>query len=311
MAEAVKFFEETTEPVNFAVRKREIEKFVAAHNEKETHVVLVTSGGTSVPLEGNTVRFIDNFSIGTRGSASAEYFLEHGYAVIFLHRGRSLKPFTRHLPATQLLDILEVTSTPQGQRLCVKEDQSKELQPVFEKYQRVKDEGRLLLVEFTTVVDYLHLLRAASQILSQLGKNAFLYLAAAVSDFYIPRDKMPEHKIQSSNGPLQLSLELVPKMLEALVKRWVTSAYVVSFKLETDPNLLIMKAQQSLEKYEHQVVIGNVLDTRKLEVVFVTSSEEQWIKLDDSEIEAGVEIESKIVKNLVEKHKQYCSDDQN
>ena len=31
------------------------------------------SGGTRVPLEDNAVRFIDNFSIGTRGAASTEY----------------------------------------------------------------------------------------------------------------------------------------------------------------------------------------------------------------------------------------------
>ena len=37
---------------------------------------LFQSGGTTVPLEGSTVRFIDNFSIGTRGSASAEYPLD-------------------------------------------------------------------------------------------------------------------------------------------------------------------------------------------------------------------------------------------
>lgn len=47
---------------------------------------LLQSGGTTIPLEKNTVRFIDNFSAGTRGSASAEYLLKHGYAVIFLHR---------------------------------------------------------------------------------------------------------------------------------------------------------------------------------------------------------------------------------
>ncbi|VDK65121.1 unnamed protein product [Anisakis simplex] len=35
-------------------------------------IALVTSGGTRVPLEKNAVRFIDNFSMGTRGSASAE-----------------------------------------------------------------------------------------------------------------------------------------------------------------------------------------------------------------------------------------------
>ena len=35
-------------------------------------------GGTIVPLEKNTVRFIDNFSTGSRGAASAEYFLAQG-----------------------------------------------------------------------------------------------------------------------------------------------------------------------------------------------------------------------------------------
>ena len=35
--------------------------------------MVITSGGTTVPLEKNTVRFIDNFSTGTRGATSAEY----------------------------------------------------------------------------------------------------------------------------------------------------------------------------------------------------------------------------------------------
>ena len=39
-------------------------------------VVVVTSGGTTVPLERQCVRFIDNFSAGTRGALSAEEFLE-------------------------------------------------------------------------------------------------------------------------------------------------------------------------------------------------------------------------------------------
>jgi len=33
------------------------------------------SGGTVVPLESRTVRYIDNFSVGTRGAASAEYLI--------------------------------------------------------------------------------------------------------------------------------------------------------------------------------------------------------------------------------------------
>lgn len=35
-------------------------------------IVCVTSGGTSVPLEKNTIRSIENFSTGKRGAVSAE-----------------------------------------------------------------------------------------------------------------------------------------------------------------------------------------------------------------------------------------------
>ena len=38
----------------------------------EQNVVFITSGGTSVPLEKNTVRSIDNFATGGRGAMSAE-----------------------------------------------------------------------------------------------------------------------------------------------------------------------------------------------------------------------------------------------
>lgn len=62
-----------------------------------------------MPLEHNTVRFVDNFSAGTRGSASAEYFLDHGYAVIFMHRLKSLEPFTRHFSGQQIFDMLDVS----------------------------------------------------------------------------------------------------------------------------------------------------------------------------------------------------------
>ena len=62
---------------------------------KEERLVVITSGGTTVPLEVNTVRFIDNFSTGERGALSAECFLKHGYKVIFLYRKKSFTPFTK------------------------------------------------------------------------------------------------------------------------------------------------------------------------------------------------------------------------
>lgn len=39
-------------------------------------------------------------------------------------------------------------------------------------------------------MDYLYLLKATSEALKQFGRDAILYLAAAVSDFYIPSDAM-------------------------------------------------------------------------------------------------------------------------
>lgn len=40
-------------------------------------------------------------------------------------------------------------------------------------------------------------------------------------------------------------------------------------QLETDDNLLVPKARAALERYGHQLVIGNELHKRKAEVVFV------------------------------------------
>jgi len=63
----------------------------------------------------------------------------------------------------------------------------------------------------------------------------------------------PTHKMQSGDGAPTISLQLVPKMLAPLASLWVPHAFVVSFKLETDESLLIVKARDSLNKYKHKV----------------------------------------------------------
>ena len=77
------------------------------------------------------------------------------------------------------------------------------------------------------------------------------------------------------------------------------------FQLETDSSLLIGKAKQALEKYQHQIVIGNILHTRKTEVCMVTQDEQTWIRLGEKEIADGVEIESKIVQSLNDIHAKF------
>lgn len=57
-------------------------------------------------------------------------------------------------------------------------------------YKAAQEGGRILYVNFTTVSDYFWLLRAACECLAACGPRAVLYLAAAVSDFYVPSNQM-------------------------------------------------------------------------------------------------------------------------
>ncbi|KAK3626080.1 Phosphopantothenate--cysteine ligase cab2 [Elasticomyces elasticus] len=55
---------------------------------------------------------------------------------------------------------------------------------------------------------------------------------------------------------------------------------IMSFKLGTDPSLLAKKARYGLEKYSHHLVIGNLLNTRKWKVLFVSADGgELWIRV--------------------------------
>ncbi|KAI9927883.1 hypothetical protein ASPWEDRAFT_173534 [Aspergillus wentii DTO 134E9] len=298
--------------------------FVDFHVEEKRRLVLVTSGGTTVPLENQTVRFIDNFSAGTRGATSAEYFLQEGYAVIFLHRQFSLLPYSRHYSHSTncFLDFMDEAApsansnsvNPDHGPIMVRDEYQDQMRDVLRKYRYAKQNNRLLLIPFTTVAEYLFELRSLAKIMRPLESNALFYLAAAVSDFFIPRDRMSEHKIQSSEIPasfskertitesdiytgenesqpqnhskkLVIDLDPVPKFLHSLVDGWAPQgSMVVSFKLETDPNLLVYKARTALERYSHHLVIGNLLTTRKWEVVFVTPDApyEKWIRVPKS-----------------------------
>ena len=65
-----------------------------------------------------------------------------------------------------------------------------QLLAVLAAYKAVHRAGTLHTLHFVTVNDYLWLLRALSQELAVLGRDALFYLAAAVSDFFLPRQRM-------------------------------------------------------------------------------------------------------------------------
>lgn len=50
-----------------------------------------------------------------------------------------------------------------------------------------------------------------------------------------------------------IALHLVPKILKAITHVWAPKAYIVSFKLETDIEILEQKSKSALSKYNHQV----------------------------------------------------------
>ena len=316
-------------------------------------IVLVTSGGTTAPLERSSVRFIDDFSSGSRGAASAEYFLERGYAVVFLHREGSLRPFERRLPsvaaecaenvrsvgASSILGVMRVVGEDgdarddalssatddafraRGGRVEAVPTAAPALAPAVLRHLDAARRGALLCVPYTSVFEYLQYLREMCSVLgAACGRNAMVYLAAAVSDFYAPWSSLPEHKMQSrenadgSASGLVVRLEQTPKMLGRVRRTWCPEAFVVAFKLETDPELLHRKASASLRTYGAHVVVANEMAKRR-DAVWMCSLERG--EADGARAPGTVEeltrprgerdIERLVVDHLVERHRAYAA----
>jgi len=291
------FFHEVTPPDNYEESMNQVSKFIASLRCTEDRVVLITSGGTTVPLEQFTVRFVDNFSSGTRGSSSAECFHQHSYRIIFLYRQKSLQPYLRHVASP--LDVLELDGPT---NVKVKPSELSRVHTLLSSYVNFKEQ--CLQLTYVSLGDYLWLLKGISRELDQLGRRAMLYLAAAVSDFYIPRQQMPQHKIPSDtpNKEHGVLFSLVPKMLRPLTSKWAPNAYIISFKLETDTELLLPKAKKALERYNHNMVIANLLTTRKEQVTVV---ERGGCITEINNPDADKEIEELIVNHIVRKHDEF------
>ncbi|GAA5905440.1 phosphopantothenate--cysteine ligase CAB2 [Sporobolomyces salmoneus] len=374
---AEEFFAQQPPPPRLDEILKGVGEFVERNVNNGKRVVLVTSGGTTVPLEHNVVRFLDNFSAGTRGASSAEHFLRTGeYAVIFLHRQHSLQPFSRHYshstnPFLALLDVvgsdgkvkhptesllddseedlagglfppissvgtpatsptLQTVGLPpldgkfpmdHGWTVQVRPPHLAPMLKLLKSYKLVQSMGILHSIPFVTIDEYLWLLRGISRVMGetkdrdgkQVGRRGMYYLAAAVSDFFIPHTRMSEHKIQSGKGSLVIEMDQVPKVLKTMVDEWSNDGFIISFKLETDRNLIIPKARAALERYGHQIVIGNSLVERKHEVVFVEPHGEEWLRIREGEKGAGgqvKEIEEDIIRKLVGLHDRWIKDEQ-
>eukprot|EP00927_Polykrikos_kofoidii_P043091 TRINITY_DN37152_c0_g1_i1.p1 TRINITY_DN37152_c0_g1~~TRINITY_DN37152_c0_g1_i1.p1 ORF type:complete len:347 (+),score=64.94 TRINITY_DN37152_c0_g1_i1:54-1043(+) len=267
-----------------AIRTR-VDDFVIGLQQHDRRIAVVTSGGTTVPLEIQTVRFIDNFSSGTRGSLCTQELLSAGYAVVFLHRKGSNFPY--------LTDVVgKLTNSPMG--LLSQGDVG------------VRSTGapadvaeRLLAIGFTTIFDYLFLLREVCQSLKAVEQRGMVFLAAAVSDFYLPEKEMAADKIQSrANDGLEIHLRNVPKLL-GMIKVWAPESYVVSFKLETNANILTAKAAGSISKYGVNLVCANMLQSHREQVTLVSKDlAATFVEIDTEEI-SGSETEPVGVRGVI------------
>jgi len=249
------------------------------------------------------VRFLDNFSIGTRGAASAEYFIAHGYAVIFLFRKRSRMPFHRHYqenPRSNFLDDLVI----ENGRVVVNPQQNEAIKKAIEDLQAARKGNMLLEVEFQTIHEYLFWLQKIVESLAPLKKRALFFSAAAVSDFYLKHTA--ENKIQSSNGPLNLELAVVPKVIPTLKSQWLPQGMIVTFKLETTDSILGKKVNVHLVNYNVDLVIGNILGKHRDQVVICQKGQEDlWLKRSEKDIAAGIELEESLVATVVKRHEDF------
>jgi len=112
-------------------------------------IVLLTSGGTSIKLEKNTVRSIENFSTGKRGALCCEEFLKKGYNVIFLYRKNSLLPFLHNF---NVKDFFE-----QSEKIDENIFYFKEFYDIYKKHKSLYDnyKEKFLLISFYDVEDYI------------------------------------------------------------------------------------------------------------------------------------------------------------
>uniref|UniRef100_A0A8C7C283 Uncharacterized protein n=1 Tax=Oncorhynchus kisutch TaxID=8019 RepID=A0A8C7C283_ONCKI len=186
------------------------------------------------------------------------YLLESGYAVIFRHRHRSLYPFTLGLICWTIEECEE----------CVCVGMS-----VLMRYQAVNEARLLLPVEFSTLSEYLHHLKAAAQALRPIGRPCFIWLQQSIKykstcslSLWSPRCRIWDF-LQAGDGPVH-------------------------------------PAGQSSAGTGQQAVVASVLDTRRGYVVVVTPYTQAKLVLTDEEASKDVEIKDSIVSNLTRAHGQ-------
>ena len=108
----------------------------------------------------------------------------------FLNSRLSSSRNSRKLKPREYYQIYSNLLQSQAYLVAVKCSEQDKLKPILEKYHDVIKNNSLLKIPFTTLSEYLLYLRASAQSVTSSGVKSMFYLAAAVSDFYIPPEEM-------------------------------------------------------------------------------------------------------------------------
>ena len=96
---------------------------------------------------------------------------------------------------------------------------------ILKVYKDVRASNSLLLVEFVMLQEYLYLLQAAAEALSFAGTQTMFYLAAAVSDFYIPSKEMVSLQITVHTWEYLKTLDTIGNCQRPVFSLGVTQQY--------------------------------------------------------------------------------------
>lgn len=96
-------------------------------------------------------------------------------------------------------------------------------------------------------------------------------------------------------------MQPVPKKLASIKRDWNPNTFCVSFKLETDENILTKKVQEAMVKYGVDMVVANILATRRTEVfIFNRQSEKTSLRVDVAKTTQVDAISELIVKHITQ-----------
>jgi phosphopantothenate---cysteine ligase (CTP) len=197
-----------------------------------TLTIIVTSGGTEVPIDG--VRCITNSSRGTTGARIAEHALESGHRVQYLCSMATKAPFEDALRMRPEFGV---------------DDELARLRAAALDYAAVA--GRL---DVMRVKDF-HAYRERLLQLVQDSATDVAILCMAASDYGLGATP---GKISSNQERLSLELERLPKVISE-VKKARPEIFLVGFKLlmDTPPDRLIEAAYRSMLRDGQGLAVAN------------------------------------------------------